>query len=246
MPKLFRSQRNDSLPEVRKGRYFLYFLGELLLLVSGILIALQVNNWNESRKAEQQRISLTESIIFDLNRDLTNLNAAIEIFSGEIGAIEQMEARLTDSRATPDTLIQIARFENDPSMPAFVSYSTGTYESMMATGSVELIDRDLFDKLQQLYQLHDVELYYRTGNYDISKDLLAGYLAMFPIEMGVIRSGPIYDAIWRSVDPIELAKQFNAITTMKFFMLNSSLHMYREIAKATEEAIEVFSESIPR
>ena len=37
-------------PASRAGRYFKYALGEILLVVIGILIALQINNWNENRK----------------------------------------------------------------------------------------------------------------------------------------------------------------------------------------------------
>jgi len=54
MIKFFRNIRQRLLTEnlsmERAGRYLLYAIGEIILVVIGILIALQVNNWNEYKK----------------------------------------------------------------------------------------------------------------------------------------------------------------------------------------------------
>jgi hypothetical protein len=49
MSKLFRKARKAFLWDKSSGKYFKYAIGEILLVVVGILIALQVNNWNEKR-----------------------------------------------------------------------------------------------------------------------------------------------------------------------------------------------------
>ena len=49
MIKLFRKIRQGLLTENKFGKYVLYAIGEIVLVVIGILIALQVNNWNENR-----------------------------------------------------------------------------------------------------------------------------------------------------------------------------------------------------
>ena len=50
MIKFFRKIRQNLLMENKTGRYFKYAIGEIVLVVIGILIALQINNWNENRK----------------------------------------------------------------------------------------------------------------------------------------------------------------------------------------------------
>jgi hypothetical protein len=50
MIKFFRSLRNTYLNEGSIKKYFLYAIGEIFLVVLGILIALQINNWNEAKK----------------------------------------------------------------------------------------------------------------------------------------------------------------------------------------------------
>ncbi len=50
MIKFFRKIRQNLLIENKIGKYLKYAIGEIILVVIGILFALSINNWNESRK----------------------------------------------------------------------------------------------------------------------------------------------------------------------------------------------------
>lgn len=50
MIKFFRKIRQNLLSEGNTGKYFKYAIGQIVLVVIGILIALSINNWNEERK----------------------------------------------------------------------------------------------------------------------------------------------------------------------------------------------------
>ena len=52
MINFFRKIRKQLANENKFQKYFRYAFGEILLVVIGILIALQVNNWNENRKQD--------------------------------------------------------------------------------------------------------------------------------------------------------------------------------------------------
>ncbi|MBO0341043.1 hypothetical protein J0654_05270 [Muricauda lutimaris] len=58
MIKFFRNIRKSLLNEGKTGKYLKYALGEILLVVIGILIALQINNWNENRKNARMPIKM--------------------------------------------------------------------------------------------------------------------------------------------------------------------------------------------
>ena len=70
MVKFFRKIRQNLLMENKTGKYFKYAIGEIILVVIGILIALQINNWNEKRKINNE----IESVFSLLEQELeTNI-----------------------------------------------------------------------------------------------------------------------------------------------------------------------------
>ena len=56
MIKFFRRIRFDLMEKNKTGKYFKYAIGEIVLVVIGILIALQINNWNEQRKINKIKL----------------------------------------------------------------------------------------------------------------------------------------------------------------------------------------------
>ena len=66
MIKLFRNIRQKLLAEGKTTNYLKYAIGEIFLVVIGILIALQINNWNENRKLQSQELKL----LFDIKSNL--------------------------------------------------------------------------------------------------------------------------------------------------------------------------------
>jgi len=77
MIKFFRKIRQDLLSKGKTGKYFKYAIGEIVLVVIGILIALQINNLNEQKK-------LTKEYISDLNAIKENLEKDAIVISGNI------------------------------------------------------------------------------------------------------------------------------------------------------------------
>ncbi|WP_273277430.1 DUF6090 family protein [Maribacter polysiphoniae] len=68
MIKFFRRIRQQVLTENKFSKYLLYAIGEIVLVVIGILIALQINNWNEIRKDNAE----TNKINYELNAEFLN------------------------------------------------------------------------------------------------------------------------------------------------------------------------------
>ncbi|MFK7758244.1 MAG: DUF6090 family protein, partial [Flavobacteriales bacterium] len=73
MIKFFRKIRQSLLREGKVSRYLLYALGEIVLVVIGILIALQINNWNHEHKERHQEVKLYENLLESLTADSIDL-----------------------------------------------------------------------------------------------------------------------------------------------------------------------------
>lgn len=69
MIKFFRKIRQSLLMENKTGKYFKYAIGEIVLVVIGILIALQINNWNQNRIENKAIKAYLISFKEDLNKD---------------------------------------------------------------------------------------------------------------------------------------------------------------------------------
>ena len=103
MIKIFRHIRKSLLMENKTSKYFKYALGEIFLVVVGILIALQINNWNENSKEKETEIIYLKNIkselitnLIELETDYTRLNNHLEATRNVYDYI-QTKPQLTDS-----------------------------------------------------------------------------------------------------------------------------------------------------
>ncbi|MEM7575591.1 MAG: DUF6090 family protein [Bacteroidota bacterium] len=75
--KAFRSR--SSTPRSWWG-YLKYAIGEILLVVIGILIAVSINNWNEENKKSRELLNIYEAVAEDLRNDLTEINGTLALY----------------------------------------------------------------------------------------------------------------------------------------------------------------------
>jgi hypothetical protein len=99
MIKFFRKIRQNLLIENKTGKYFKYAIGEILLVIIGILIAVSINNWNEERKLKKAE----QSILKDLKQEMTiNLKALEFVIEGNersFQGAEEIKALFGDREA---------------------------------------------------------------------------------------------------------------------------------------------------
>ena len=90
MIKFFRKIRQNLLMENKTGKYFKYAIGEIVLVVIGILIALQINNWNEKRKAEFEETKILTSLLEDIKTAKINCQAQLDVELKNIKTYEKV------------------------------------------------------------------------------------------------------------------------------------------------------------
>jgi hypothetical protein len=75
MIKFFRHIRKSYFIENKTGKYFKYAIGEIILVVLGILIALQINNWNERKKESLKEQTFLKEINLDFKSNKTQIDS---------------------------------------------------------------------------------------------------------------------------------------------------------------------------
>lgn len=78
--KVFRNLRKNIMGEGKTGKYLKYAIGEILLVMIGILLALQVNNWNEKRKMHAELDNILRIISYDMETDTLVANQVISYY----------------------------------------------------------------------------------------------------------------------------------------------------------------------
>ena len=91
------------LSENKFSKYLLYVIGEIALVMFGILLALRVNNGNESRKERVQEIKHYEKLLVSLTAD----SADVLLFSGLISAAMETQNYMTDDTNAICILTQV-------------------------------------------------------------------------------------------------------------------------------------------
>ena len=102
--KLFRRARWKEVVKGKTTRYLLYASGEIILVVLGILIALQVNNWNIAQKQREVELNILRGIRSDILLDTIDMNDNIRGYEGKISVTKQLLGHLT-SRKEADTTV---------------------------------------------------------------------------------------------------------------------------------------------
>jgi hypothetical protein len=127
MIKFFRQFRYDMIKQEKSARYLKYAIGEIILVVIGILIALQINNWNEKRKEkliERERLTYTIENLKKDSLSLVNLinktNAILQVHEDLInfsqGKISESDIiNLDFIRASEPR--QVITKKNNPDLP---------------------------------------------------------------------------------------------------------------------------------
>ena len=77
MIKFFRKIRQKTLAENKLGKYLMYALGEIILVMIGVLLAMQANNLNENRKKNENVANVHSRIISDIDRNIQSANILI-------------------------------------------------------------------------------------------------------------------------------------------------------------------------
>ncbi|MCP9198594.1 DUF6090 family protein [Gramella sp. GC03-9] len=115
MIKFFRNIRRRLLRENRFTRYLIYAVGEIILVVIGILIALQINNWNENRKADIRKHKLLENLHTEFRDNLTELDSVSREMDKLILSLEEVfdhfkPSQQTKSKTQLDSLLSKALY----------------------------------------------------------------------------------------------------------------------------------------
>jgi hypothetical protein len=164
MIKFFRKIRYDLLGKNKTGKYFKYAVGEIVLVVIGILIALSINNWNEIRKNRHLESQYVKRLLEDLKEDEAILQAVLNYqqevkFQAKkaIQIFENTDQNNVDPVENLINLYQASQIQES-------NQATSTYKELIASGQINLIADDaLKTAIIRYYELNWTETHWFTA-----------------------------------------------------------------------------------
>ena len=162
MIKFFRKIRYNLMETGKTGKYFKYAIGEILLVVIGILIALSINNWNEDRKLENNK----QKLMLNLKQEfLTNKKTLERQLLGLHKNNSQLNKVINYSAGTINLPIDSLKlYASNLFYPITLSMLNSVQEEAISAGKFELLSDSLKLTLSVLKD-------YSKSREDINKNL---------------------------------------------------------------------------
>ena len=179
------------LTENKFSKYLIYAIGEIILVVIGILIALQINNWNENKKLNAIKDNNYIQLLEDLKTDKEYIEGLIKEFNSSI----LLYRTYLKTYKTPKlTLNDVMNNQNQLDFTVnTIRFQNSTITSLENTGEIKLIPSDLRKKLTDLKRNQDyaVETNNDGNNYFFDRMEIAGITGSQPDFQSRIKNQPL-------------------------------------------------------
>lgn len=148
MISVFRKLRRIMLEKSAIKKYVLYAFGEILLVIMGILMALQVNNWNEQRKLNNREIIVLKNLLEELQQDSLSLNSFIILTGGKENDGKKIRNMIEGKLAVDSVFLVFRSFVNGK----VIIHNTylPTFEELIASGNLSILkNQKLVDRIKR-------------------------------------------------------------------------------------------------
>ncbi len=188
MAKIFRKIRFNLIGGPKTRKYLKYAIGEILLVVIGILIALQINIWNTRRTLKKEEANIYQNIDKQIAEDKAELlkvkalnNYQFKVYEFANNIIERKDYSKQDSLAL--CIMALSVFSD-------FHRSGNIYESLMISGDIKLVNNDsisaALQKLESVYNFTNKleDMHWETINNGIALEMrgLINYSNLKPVK----------------------------------------------------------------
>ena len=139
MIKFFRRIRQRLLSENNLSKYLLYAIGEIILVVIGILIALQINNWNENQKNNRLEAAYYCRLLGDIDQDTEQISQLIRSAEDRLKASNQAVRLLLNENPRR---IEVGKQIWLANKAIYIDFrpNNSTFEDLKSGGRLNIID----------------------------------------------------------------------------------------------------------
>jgi hypothetical protein len=176
MIKFFRKIRQKMIAENKFSKYVMYAVGEIVLVVIGILIALQINIRNQADKDSVYEIKMLTEIENGLELDLANLHEHYETYSGLKNTVDYF-TRLTQNKVVFQDSLMPALWKLNTGR--YLNFNRGPYDALKSSGIDRVSNDSVRNHLINFFDFRLLEFQttidHSTRRYRSNVDLLLSF-----------------------------------------------------------------------
>ena len=243
MLKFFRKIRQNLLMENKTGKYFKYAIGEIVLVMIGILLALQVNNWNENRKKETLKSEYKTALINDYTKDTIQLNARLLRNNLRIERINAIGDSLTNGHF--NNLESYYRVLNNELFGMRVTnvYNTNSFNLLISSGKIDLFDKDLRKELMELNRLQIFEKTVQDGNKAYLFNFMLKLGSKYPQFGSPFSKNKTHQLLWKDVKVNDLPRDLLNYFGQEHYTISRYLELTNDVLQQTELVLNILHQA---
>jgi len=251
MIKFFRKIRQKLLSQNKVSNYFFYAIGEIVLVVIGILIALQINTWNENNKNKSIESEYITELLEDFQLNLQKSNEVTsrikEVIPTLTGLLEQSSLEIPT--ISVDSMNNAFKLLN--SMPAYSS-TDRAYNNLIGSGDFKLITSSeiknaiadyykALDILKLVQNTHEMQLVNAFQPY-IIENLDYQAVSMIRVENYTLPKPVEKDRILSVLH----VRKFRNIITLKFDILTDLLELNQIVEEINKKLVKLLKDEVSK
>ena len=207
--------------ENKTGKYFKYAIGEIILVMIGILLALQVNNWNENRKKETLKSEYKTALINDYTKDTIQIN----------------------DRLSRNNLESSFRLLNNELVGIRVTnvYNTNSFNLLISSGKIDLFDKDLRKELMELNRLQTFEKTVQDGNKAYLFNFMLKLGSKYPNLGSPLSKNKTHQLLWKDVKVNDLPRDLVNYFGQERYTISRYLELTNDVLQQTELVLNLLA-----
>jgi hypothetical protein len=243
MIKFFRKIRQKMLTENKFSKYLLYALGEIVLVVIGILIALSINSWNENRILLKSKTEYYKQLVEELNLDIKESEPHLKRIEQSIRGYDTYLATFETPNISLDSIYQHIK-KVDPIF-APTRFNTKTIEVLKSTGDIKLMPKSIRNLLIRLENQHNLYVDENDTNYGLylNTTIDAYLINAFSLQNMLVNQEQLSNCYRKTNFADQIAKLHMSLT-LKNFAENNEIGSLKNILNLTHELKNIIEEEL--
>jgi len=245
----FRNIRLRLATENNLAKYLRYAFGEIVLVMIGILLALQVNNWNISRINRNTELRYLRNIRVDLSKDLDNLRFNIDYREKRYESAKKIIDQINGSPV--EDLSELSFNILNTLWEEKFQPNNVTYKEMLSSGNLNLIHnqsiKQLLLELEALYQTNAFYIEHESFDYReyVSKPLfrMVDLEQLKPVFLGE-KTAAEQKITLESLKPVLNDPQYKNGCMILYWSAEGVMKLFQEIEAKSHQAIELIDREL--